>query len=320
MAHQMINSMKPIKFCILPLMLLTSSLIYAQDDLDKLLDEAEKKDKKKEYIKAAFKATRVINLQSLEKKAPGALEFRIAHRFGPLNGGAYQLLGLDQATMRLSLEYGINRFVMAGFGRSTYEKTFDVYAKTTIFQQQKGVKNIPVSVLYYVNMAMNGLKWQEPDRVNYFSSRLSYVHQLIVGSKISESFSFQLSPTLIHKNIVPTNQDQNGSGFFGRNNYYALGAAGRFKLSKRLAITAEYIYRIPPADQKAKSSAPFHNSLSVGMDIETGGHVFQLHLTNSLPMFDRAFITETGQSWNNGGIHLGFNITRDFTIKKNTNQ
>lgn len=291
---------------------------FAQDDLDQLLDQMESKEKKKEYITGAFKATRVINLQSLEKKAPGALEFRIAHRFGPLNSGAYQLFGLDQATMRLSLEYGINRFLMAGFGRSTYEKTFDFYAKATILQQQTGVKNIPFSLLYYFDGAINGLKWQDPSRENYFSSRLSYVHQLIIGSKLSESVSFQLSPTLIHKNLVPTVQDQNGDGFFGLNNFYAIGAAGRLKITKRTALTAEYIYRLPPTEAQSSTYAPFYNSLSIGCDLETGGHVFQFHISNSLPMFDRGFIMETNKRWPDGGIHLGFNITRDFTLKRTT--
>jgi Membrane bound beta barrel domain (DUF5777) len=310
--------MKIIRFGIFLILALAFNRALAQDDLDKMLNELEGKEKKKEFITGAFKATRVINLQSLVRKAPGALEFRIAHRFGPLNGGAYQLFGLDQATMRLSLEYGINRFVTAGLGRSTYEKTYDFFAKTSILQQQKGPRNIPISLLYYVNMAINGLHWQEPARTNYFSSRLSYVHQLIIGSKISESFSFQLSPTLIHKNLVPNNQDQNGNGLLGKNNYYAIGAAGRIKITKRIALTAEYIYRLPPPDKTAITYGPFYDSFSIGMDMETGGHVFQFHITNSLAMFDRAFIMETGQNWTNGGIHLGFNITRDFTLKRNT--
>lgn len=310
--------MEMIRYSVILFFMISTASVFAQDDLDQLLDEIESNEKKKEYITGAFKSTRVINLPSLEKKAPGALEFRIAHRFGALNDGAYQIFGLDQATMRLSLEYGINRFLMAGFGRSTYEKTFDFYAKATILQQQTGVKNIPVSFLYYFNTAINGLKWQDPSRENYFSSRLSYVHQLIIGSKISESFSFQLSPTLIHKNLLPTTQDQNGEGFFGLNNSYAIGAAGRVKITKRTAVTAEYIYRIPPDDTQAPSYSLFYNSLSIGCDIETGGHVFQFHVSNSLPMFERGFITETSKSWSDGGIHLGFNITRDFTLKRNT--
>jgi hypothetical protein len=305
-----------IKLFLLFAMVSSATFSYSQDDLDQLLDEIESTEKKKEYITGAFKATRVINLQSLERKAPGALEFRIAHRFGPINGGSYQLFGLDQATMRLSLEYGINRFVTAGFGRSTYEKTYDFYAKTSIIQQQKGIKNIPFSLLYYINMGINGLKWQDNSRTNYFSSRLSYVHQVIIGSKISKIFSLQLSPTITHKNLLPEKTDQNADVFFSKNNLYALGIAGRVKITNRTALTAEYIIRVPPKDKTASSYASYYNSLSVGVDIETGGHVFQLHLTNSLPMFDRAFITETGQRWTNGGIHLGFNITRDFTLKK----
>lgn len=310
--------MKIIRFAFTLFLVTCNLAVSGQNDLDHLLDEIESKERKKEYITGAFKATRVINLQSLEKKAAGALEFRIAHRFGPLNGGAYQMFGLDQATMRMSLEYGINRFLMAGFGRSTYEKTFDFYAKAAIVQQQTGAKNVPFSLLYYFNTAINGLKWQDPSRENYFSSRLSYVHQFIIGSKISERFSFQLSPTLIHKNLVPLTQDQNGQGFFGLNNFYALGAAGRMKLTTRTALTAEYIYRMPPAHPQADIYSLFYNSLSIGFDIETGGHVFQFHVSNSLPMFERAFIMETNKSWSDGGIHFGFNITRDFTLKRST--
>lgn len=291
--------------------------LYAQDNLDDLLDDLEGEKPKTEFAKAAFKSTRVINLQSIEGKAPGALEFRIAHRFGPVNGGAYQLFGLDQATMRMSLEYGFNKFITAGFGRSTFEKTYDFYAKGKILRQQKGEKNIPFSLLYYTSMAINGLKWQNVDRENLFASRIAYVHQIIIGSKVSDAFSFQLSPTLIHKNLVPEVNDQNGDGFLGQNNFYALGIAGRYKLTSRFAITSEYVLRMPPANENSRVYDPFYNSFSVGVDLETGGHVFQFQLTNSLGMFDRAFIMETSQSWSNGGVHFGFNITREFSLKNN---
>jgi len=289
-----------------------------EEDLDKVLDAMDEKEEETLHVTGAFKATTVINLQSLEKKATGALEFRIAHRFGPLNGGSYQIFGLDQATMRLSLEYGINRFLNAGVGRSTYEKTFDFFAKASILQQQRGSRNIPFSLLYYVNMAVNGLKWEDPARENYFSSRLSYVNQIIIGSKVTRDLSLQLSPTLVHKNLLPTYRDQNGDGVFGLNNTYALGMAGRLRITKSTAITTEYIYRFPPKYRSALTWSPFYNALSFGVDIETGGHVFQLHVSNSSHMFDRAVITETGKSWSDGGIHFGFNITRDFTLKKNT--
>lgn len=310
--------MKNVKYLSALLLLALGLHAHAQDDVEKLLDVMEETESrnKTEYITGAFKATTVINLQSVEKKATGALEFRISHRFGPLNGGTYQIFGLDQATMRLSLEYGINRFLSAGFGRSNLEKTYDFYAKSVILPQQRGAKNIPFSLLYYFNMAINGLKWQDTSRKNYFSSRLSYVHQVIIGSKISQDLSLQLSPTVVHKNLVPTNQDQNDGGLFGLNNTYALGLGGRMKVTKSTALTAEYIYRIPTKDRNAPTWSPFYNSLSLGVDIETGGHVFQLHLSNSSGMFDRAVITETGKKWGDGGIHFGFNITRDFQLKR----
>lgn len=310
--------MKHVKYLSALLVLALGLRAHAQDELEKLLDLMEETESKSrtEYITGAFKATTVINLQSVEKKATGALEFRISHRFGPLNGGTYQIFGLDQATMRLSLEYGINRFLSAGFGRSNLEKTYDFYAKSVILPQQRGAKNIPFSLLYYFNMAINGLKWQDTSRKNYFSSRLSYVHQVIMGGKISKDLSLQLSPTVVHKNLVPTNRDQNDGGLFGLNNTYALGLGGRMKLTKSTALTGEYIYRIPTKDRNAPTWSPFYNSLSLGVDIETGGHVFQLHLSNSSGMFDRAVITETGKKWGDGGIHFGFNLTRDFQLKR----
>jgi len=90
-----------------------------------------------------------------------------------------------------------------------------------------------------------------------------------------------------------------------------IGAAARYKLSKRVSLNAEYFYVLP--DQLLET---FTNSLSLGFDIETGGHVFQLHLSNSTGMFERAFITETVGQWGDGDIHFGFNISRVFTLRK----
>jgi len=96
-----------------------------------------------------------------------------------------------------------------------------------------------------------------------------------------------------------------------KNDVYALGTAARIKITKRLAVNAEYIYLLP--DQVAPGIT---NSLSVGVDIETGGHVFQLHLTNSTSMIEKGFISETTNSWSDGGIHFGFNVSRVFTVKR----
>ena len=123
------------KYLLITSLILGYTNLLSQDDLDNLLNAMEQKERPVEYVKAAFKATRVINLQSLERKAPGSLDFRISHRFGALNSGSYNLFGLDYATMRISLEYGINDFITAGVGRSTYQKTVDAYAKASILRQ-----------------------------------------------------------------------------------------------------------------------------------------------------------------------------------------
>ena len=282
------------------------SASQAQDDLDALLDAASTP--AREYITGTFKGTRVINLQSVEKSAPGALQFLIQHRFGPVNGGGYQLFGLDQATIRIGLEYGISRFLAVGIGRSSFEKTYDAFVKTTLIRQSKGKGAFPFSVLYFGSMALNTLKFTDTVK-QYFSSRMAFTHQLIMGAKISDRFSLQVSPTVVHKNLVKAVNDPN--------DFYSVGVASRIKVTKRTSLNFEYIYRIPPEDKAAPAYVQYKNALAIGCDIETGGHVFQFHLTNALPMIEKGFITETTETWSNGGIHLGFNISRDFTLRKN---
>ena len=150
---------------------------------------------------------------------------------------------------------------------------------------------------------LNSLKWSNPSRTNYFSSRLSYVAQLLVARKFSNSLSLQLTPTYIHKNLVPLRTDQN--------NIFYVGLGGRYKITQRTSVNAEYFYLLP-----GTTADNYQNCLSVGVDIETGGHVFQFRLTNAQPMFERAFITETTGKWTDKGIFLGFTINRVFTVKK----
>jgi hypothetical protein len=273
----------------------------AQDDLMSLLDETE--ESITEYTTASFKTTRVINTQSLENTAGGVLDMKISHRFGFINGGAYELFGLDEASIRIGLDYGITDRLMVGWGRSSFEKTYDVFAKYKILRQSTGKSKMPVTLSWYASTAITTLKFADETRENYFSSRMYYTHQLLVGRKFSESFTLQVMPTFIHRNLTK-NEDE-------KNDVYALGVAGRQKLTKRLALNVEYFYLLP--DQVNEK---YRNSLSIGFDIETGGHVFQLHFTNSTSMIDRGFVTETVGDWLNGDIHFGFNVSRVFTIKK----
>ncbi|MEZ5038927.1 MAG: DUF5777 family beta-barrel protein [Saprospiraceae bacterium] len=271
-----------------------------EDDLLSLLEEEEET---VSYVGASFKTNRVINLHSLENTAAGVLDIKISHRFGTLNGGFYELFGLDQASIRIGGDYGITNRLMIGFGRSSYEKTLDGFFKYKLLRQSTGLRKMPISAALFASTAIQTLKWQNTDRENLFSSRLFYTFQLIVGSKISEQLTLQLSPTLVHRNLVDVNEV--------KNDVMALGAAGRIKLSKRLTLNAEYIYVLP--DQLAPG---FKNSLSIGFDIETGGHVFQLHFTNSTSMIAKGYIAETVGDWGDGGIHFGFNVSRVFTVVK----
>ena len=280
------------------LIVLTSSLSAQEEDLLSLLGEEETIN----YVTGSFKATRVINLHSLENMSGGELDIRIHHRFDPINGGIYDLFGLDGASIRIGADYGITDRLMIGLGRSSYEKTYDGFLKYKLLRQSTGAKKMPVTMAVLTTMAIKTLKPTDPERENYFSNNLYYAFQIILGRKFSEALTLQLSPSLVHRNLVETYEEEN--------DVFACGVSGRIKLSKRVSLNAEYIYVFP--DQL---DPKYHNSLSVGFDIETGGHVFQLHLSNSLPMIEKGFIAETDQTWGDGGIHLGFNISRVFNLK-----
>ncbi len=274
--------------------------LSAQDDLLSLLGDDEPVT---EYATAAFKANRVINLHSLESTAGGVLDVKISHRFGFVSGGVQELFGLDQASIRIGADYGITNRFTVGLGRSSYEKTYDGFLKYKFLRQSSGAKVMPITASFLATTAIKTIPWANPDRKNYTSSRMYYTFQLILGRKFSEGFTLQLSPTLLHRNLVRTKAESN--------DVLAMGVAIRQKLTKRIAINAEYVYVLP--DQLADG---YRNSLSLGFDIETGGHVFQLHFTNSTSMIEKGYIGETIGDWRNGGVHFGFNVSRVFTLKK----
>jgi hypothetical protein len=289
------------KVAVLVIAIFTGLTLRAQDEgsLLDLLEEEETTD----YASASFKTTRIINSQSIENVAEGVLDFKISHRFGMLNSGAYELFGLDQASIRLGLDYGITDNLMVGFGRSSFQKALDGFIKYRLLRQSTGKRNMPITLSLYSSMALNMLQWANPERENYFTSRMYFTHQVLIGRKFSKATSVMLMPTLVHRNMVTTEAEANS--------VLALGFGGRQKLTNRLALTGEYYYVLP--DQLAPE---YYNSLSIGIDIETGGHVFQLHFTNSTAMIDKGFITETTGQWGQGDIHFGFNVSRVFTIKE----
>jgi Membrane bound beta barrel domain (DUF5777) len=285
------------------LLTLISLPAFSQDDLMKMLEEETEKDKKPDYTTATFKTTRLINGHSVENVAEGVLDFRISHRFGYISGGAYELWGLDEASMRLGLDYGLSKRWMIGIGRSTYQKQYDGFTKYKILRQSSGSRSMPITLSAIASMMYKSLKFEDPTRENYYTSNMYFSGQLLIARKFNESLSLQLMPTIVHYNLVEGADDPN--------DLFSVGVGGRMKLSKRVSLNLEYYYQLP--DYKFDGTK---NSLAIGFDIETGGHVFQVYCTNSTGMTERTYINETTGDFFKGDIRLGFTISRVFTIKK----
>lgn len=278
--------------------LLISLTAFAQDDL---LSELENDvvEKVPTYAEATFKGSRLINGHSVITRKKKSLEFLISHRFGKVNTGAYNFFGIDGANVRFALEYGINDRLTVGIGRNSFEKTYDAFAKYNLFRQQTGPLTIPISVTWLSSTAIKTIKpADQPQVVKTSFSQAVYSHVLLIARKFNPTISWQVMPAMIHRNQVLEGE---------RNDQFALGTGGRVKLSKRISVNAEYYHQLNPV---AKNTT--ENSVALGVDIETGGHVFQLHFTNSQSMVEKGFITETQGNFFKGDVHFGFNITRVF--------
>jgi hypothetical protein len=277
--------------------------LRAQDStLLNMLNDSLSAHKGKTYVTGTFKSEYIINTQTVESPANGNLNFVIQHRFGQLNSGSYNFFGLDNATLRLGLDYGITDDLDVGIGRSSYLKTFDAYLKYKLLKQTDGPQ-MPLSVS--VLGTVTDYTEDEPTEA-YLNTkyRTAYTVQLLLARKFSRWLSLELSPTWLHYNLVPTVMD--------KNDIFALGLGGRMKITKRMSIDAEY--DIVPTGQVVSTSV--HNSLSLGWDIETGGHVFQLVFSNSQSMLPTQYLAQTTGTWGKGDIYFGFNISRNFNLKK----
>lgn len=277
-------------------------VVNAQEDLMNLLQD-DKEDTI--VVSATFKSTRVMNGHSVERMPQGQLDFRISHRFGTLNSGAYNFFGLDESNIHLSFEYGFSEWLMAGIGRGSYEKTYHTFVKFSLLRQTKGAVNMPVSVSFLSSVALRTIRFPGESNDDYFQNRLAYTAQLLAARKFNESISLQIMPSYVHRNYEQSLPEAN--------NVYSVGAGGRIKLTKRISLNGEYYLLLNPRED---FTIPVHDPLSAGFDIETGGHVFQLIFTNSLGMIEKSFIGETSGSWGKGDIHFGFNISRVFTVSR----
>ena len=286
---------------IITAVILCTSFVQAQAQESSMLDTLTGNSRQTQKISGAFKSTRVINAHSVEMLGKGNLDIRILHRFGLVNQGIKQLFGLDQASMRMGADYGITNNIMVGLGRSTFRKELDGFVKIRILQQATGYKTMPVSVI----VAGGATLWTEQsfDSIQPTTGeRASYYLQLVVGKKITTALSLQVSPIVLHSSRA----DNVGS----TNTIVALGGGGRIKFTKRMAFTLDYHHVLGP------KTSGYRSPLSAGIDIETGGHVFQLHFSNAVGMNERAYIAQTTDDFFKGDIRFGFNLSRLFRIDK----
>jgi len=268
--------------------------LFAQEDLLNELDNDTKTDKK---FTSVFKGLKIVNTESTKLAAKKDLYFVISHRFGSVKSGIKDLFGLDDSNIRFSFVYGINDWLNAGVSRSSSNKTYDAHLKYRIIQQEEG--KFPISIVGFNSIEINtGL-----DKVNYplleSKHRYSYAHEILISRKFNEKLSLQATPIFLHQNFVENDLQDNAQ--------YILGLGGRYKISKRVTINLEY-----HAHMNRVANSKFQNPLSLGVDIETGGHVFQLHVTNAQLMNESGFLTKAAGNWGNGDIYFGFNIWRVF--------
>ena len=296
--------MKTKNWAIIAFFILCTCWAKAQTDIMDLINEYAEEEP--DEVAYTFKSTRIINAHSIERMQAHQLDFRINHRFGELNSGAYELWGLDQALISFDFGYGITDWLMVGFRRSTYEKTYDGSLKWSILRQKKGATPMPIAMSYYTNMGVVSLKDESLD--SSFAHRLTFTHQLMVARKFNEQVSLQIMPTYVHRNLVDFDEP---------NDIFAVGIGGRYKFHRRVAFMFEYFYCSHVAESRRDDTkTDYYHPLSIGFDIETGGHVFQLFVSNSRIMEEAGFLSETTGDITKGGIYFGFNISRVFAIGK----
>ena len=268
--------------------------ICVQDDL---LSEIDVPQSQNEAVSSVFKGLKIVNFESTKLVAHKELTFVVAHRFGSLKNGIDTFFGLDDAVTRLNFIYGITNWLNISVSRSSFQKIYESALKLKFISQKRG--GIPVSVVAYGSIMMNTAL----DEANFpgleQQDKLSYAGQLLISSRITPSLSIQVIPTFFHDNFVPIDSQDNTQ--------YAVGVGGRMKIGKRWSINVDYGYHL-----NRTADSPFNDPLSIGFDLETGGHVFQMHFTNAQPMNVNGFLGQATGDWSSGEIYFGFNLSRVF--------
>lgn len=299
--------------------ILSGKVFRAQEDLLSLVEDVKPKGHEKVY--AAFKTTRIINAQSIETVKKKTLDFRITHRFGNIgaasNGGVHTLYGFDNSDdIRISFDYGITDRITVGVARSKYRELIDGTFKYRFLEQTTDNK-IPLSIALFENMAITPMRSAQlyngtANVTEKFAHRISYCNQLIIAHKFNSWLSLEALPTHVHANFVKADVNP-GNNAVSENDLFSVGLGGRFKLTRRFAVLVDYFQTFSKYRQN-NTLNPYYAPLAVGIEIETGGHVFHLNLTNASGINENNFIPNTTDNWLDGGYKFGFNISRVFNL------
>lgn len=275
------------------------------DELDQLLANEEPSTLP---VIGTFKGTRLINFSTVEVLGKNSLEFRIAHRFGDIAGsagGINRLFGFDgPVALQLAFDYSLSDRLSIGFGRTNLGQLLDGNVKYRILRQSSDNK-MPISLTY---LGRANLTHRDPlfdGEFAQFKNRMSYVNHLMIARKFNKSFSLQANIMLLHQNLVQTRADQHSS--------LALGLSARYKITKRVALTAEWMQML---GNYTPNQSLFYAPISVGVDLETGGHVFQLFVSNAFEINEIQAIPYNRRNWQDGQFRFGFNVSRAFTLNK----
>ncbi len=276
------------------LLFLLPFMALAQEDL---LGEIDIDSVEADFEQAAFKGLKIVNFESTKMVPQKQLYFVVSHRFGSIQTGIEDFFGLDQAVTRLNFIYGITDGINVGLSRSSFQKTYEASLKLRLIRQKRG--GSPFNVVLFNSVLVNTSLEEEVLPGLKFENRLSYSTQALISRKLNENLSIQVAPTYFHDNLVALDEQENSQ--------FAIGIGGRHKLTKRWSINFDYGLHLNRA-----SNSPFKNPLSIGFDLETGGHVFQLHFTNAQPMNVKTFLGQATGDWSEGDIFFGFNLSRVF--------
>ena len=279
-------------------------LMNAQDDLLSEIDTTATD----VTVESAFKSLKIVNLESTKLAAKGDFYFIVAHRFGFIDKGFDDFFGLDNANTQLKFLYGVNDWLTVHIGRSGFQETYDLAAKYRLYAQKEN--GFPVTIVGFNSVAINS-ELKEEDYPNLkFENRLSYVAQVLISRKFSDKLSLEIAPSVFHENTLRDILDENNTVILPNpqdNTQFAVGLGGRYKLTSRWSVNVDYAAHLNRASQ-----SNYKNPLSIGVDLETGGHVFQMHFTNAQAMHETGYLGQTVGDWSKGEIAFGFNLVRVF--------